>query len=221
MFDIYDIYILNRPYLGHRKQCLAIKDLLHSINGNNYCIHDMVPDLPKFVEPQHSEIADDFQGPAMAKKIDKAITFGGSICAVSGMKSRFRTSRCGNPMFEFEIAQSGWTTTLPINMEGYRGMRCTPISNGESILIERLMRNSGIICPPPIGEWHAISVRDQNADILAVSGYIRRQWKECGIIDRLFPPKHILNVISNWYWSEYIHIFCADYSPCYRRRDVI
>ena len=39
---------------------------------------------------------------------------------------------------------------------------------------------------------------------------MRKEWKDCGIADHLFPPQYILNLIAAWYWSEFVHIFFAD-----------
>ena len=83
-------------------------------------------------------------------------------------------------------------------------------SNLFSGVTDQTMRKSNVKCLESLDMCDAVSVRNERNDVFAVSGYVRREWKECGIVDHLFHPEHILNLMAAWYWSEFVHICCAD-----------
>lgn len=171
---------------------------------------------------------EDFIGHAMAKVNDKVLAFGGRLCAEWDMDYRYTDA-----VHEYDILGNEWKT-LPLTIEALQGMGCTPILNGEYILViggdavidgegwssgdiriysvrEQTIKISGIQCPESVTACHAVAVRDKKKEILTAHGYIRENWKECGIADHLFPPEHILKLIAAWYWCEYVHIVNADH----------
>lgn len=207
-------------------KCVFIEDTLHLIGCKKHYACDAAVDQWKYVSDDMFEGT--FRGHGIAKIKDKVLAFGGQ---------RRQWGPCHsdtNSVHEYDIAKRKWTT-LPLEVSALQGMGCTPILDEKYILIiggathyhpvkeskfsgkiriysvvDQSIRTSKIECPKPFGPYDVISVRDKRKDSLTATGYMRKEWKECGIADHLFPPQYILNLIAAWYWSEYVHIFSAN-----------
>ncbi len=67
-------------------------------------------------------------------------------------------------------------------------------------------KRSNLKCPRK-GEFEAITVCDKVKDEVITTGFVRGQWRLCGIGDHLFPPQYLIKLMNSYYLNEFIHLF--------------
>ena len=70
---------------------------------------------------------------------------------------------------------------------------------------DKVFRKSKVKCPGKRG-GKVLVINNPQRDELSVLGYMRSQWKECGIYENLFPPRYLIKIINRYYWNEWIHL---------------
>ena len=129
-------------------------------------------------------------------------------------------------ILEFDINLKIWTqssVSLPRRLSGFGcvsvlnnqyvlflGGETTYCKSLDSIIIYSIdtqsFRTSMMTCPHR-STFRALSLTNRNQDKIITFGFVRQSWNSCNISDTLFPPKYLINIIINYYWNEWIHLF--------------
>ena len=173
-------------------------------------------------------IEDWFTGHGLVKAKHKLLAFGGISELVEFPHAYSRAIHEYDTMHP----ERGWTNLEAKLSAGWRGVGCTPILQGEYVLViggeqiydgdgevtdeiqiysvsERTIRTSSITCPLA-GACQAVTVVNKAKDLLAAQGYIREQWSKCGLRHHAFPPQYLINLIGAHCVDEVVHIFNSD-----------
>ena len=189
-------------YDSNKAKCDTVHDLRVALNFNGICVN------------------------ATTKIRNKVLLFGG----YNGMGNETMDT-----IYQYNICDNQWTklqSKLPKPLGYITG---TQILNGQYILLfagqegtgwcqddiyiysvrDGTFKTSKVKCPQN-SQYQSFTINDKPKDNLATFGWIRCEWRECGMNDHLFPPEYLIRIIGGYYTNEWIHLLNSRTGEHYR-----
>ena len=197
-------------------KAIIINNQLHIIGGNWFasCKHLKYNSDTQSFDSSHSI---QFGYPALVKLNNKLLSFGGHR-SIRGPYDPYL-----NDVQEYDIINETWIKCKSvISREMIVDGAVTVLNqqfiilfggyNGENIneiwiysVKEKTFKESKVRCPGKRG-GRAFAINDPTKDELSVFGYIRSQWRKCGICDHSFMPRYLIKIVNRYYMNERIHL---------------
>ena len=212
-------------FVATKAQAIVIKNEFHVIGSGvrgykhvkfnpnkNKC--DVLHDLENIFNYKHLLPRPIIRRTAMTKIANKLLVFG-------GYDSLYKYDR----IHEYNINNNQWKTLetkIPKFIYPHCGKVCVQILNGQIVLLfgkrdsnhifiyyvcDKIFQKSKVECPNKYDTYQVLATNDKIKDSLTTFGYIRKQWKQCGINNFLFPPQYLIRMICDYYMNVWIHLF--------------
>eukprot|EP01083_Nonionella_stella_P062090 161543_1 len=222
--------ITRPPLLGCAPKGVIINNEFHLIGFNDHYKYDQ--ELNEFLflhefETNQEEI-EWIESHGLAKvKDEQVLIFGGrSDPEFPTFEFDFDYS---DTVRQYDIANDTWTKLNIKVPDAMQGFGCTSILNGKYVLViggeqvedgsfcscgdirvycvsDQTFKISNVQCPES-GPYQAITVSDRKRDELISIGFVRHNWRKCGIDDHLFPAEYLVRIIYRYYFNEFVHLF--------------
>ena len=161
----------------------------------------------------------------LAKTADKLLMFGGYNTDNIHLPS---ADNIMEGISQYDIKLNKWSALskrLPQKMHSFG---CVSIFEGQYVLLvggiiwphkvsdliwiyevsTQKFRKSIIKCPPSASEtkYYAFTLNNREDDKLIIDGFMREQMK----VNNLHIPLYLIQLIANFYWNEFVHLFNRD-----------